>query len=122
MAALGNIGNAMPRPKQISSASLFGVQNNATGVTGLTATSEVPGSVALLLRNGILYDRTYADASTGVWSFYSGDNSGSQTYTIVTMTQAGGATGEVWRASITAGVATVTKIFSASRAFGFASA
>lgn len=120
MANLGNVGNVMARPVQISSASLFGIQNNTTGVTGLTATSEVPGSVALLLRNGILYDRTYTNASTGVWTFNSADNSGSQTYTIVTMTQAGGATGEVWIASVTAGVATVTKLFSATRALAFA--
>lgn len=120
MASLGNVGNAMPRPAQTSSASFFGTQNNATGVTGLTATSEVPGSYALLLRNGILYDRTRTNSSTGVWNFYSADNSGSQTYTIVTMTQAGGATGEVWVATVTAGVATVTKLFSATRNTAFA--
>ena len=115
MASLGNVGRAMPRPAQSASASFFGVQNNATGVTGLTAASEVPGSYALLLRNGILYDRTRTNPSTGVWTFYSADNSGSQTYTIVTMTQAGGATGEVWVATVSAGVASVVKKFSASR-------
>lgn len=122
MANLGNIGKSLAVPRAISSArSQFG-ENNRSLFVNITATSEVPGSVAILMRNGIYNDRTLSNPSTGVWQFNSGDDSGSQTYTIVTMTQAGGATGEVWRATVTNGVATVTKIFSSSRAFGFASA
>ena len=118
MANLGNVGLAVSRPFPTSAFSFFGTQN-PSGID-ITATSAIPGSFALLTRNGVLVERTRSSPSTGVWHFYSGDNSGSQTYTIVTMTQAGGATGEVWVASVVAGVATVTQLFEANRLVAFA--
>ena len=97
----------------------FNAPNTSVDITG---TSASPGSIAILIRNGVVVSRRYADPSTGVWHFYGVDDSGSQIYTIVTTTQSGGSTGEVWTSTVTSGVATTTKIFSSQRAVGYASA
>lgn len=115
MANLGNVGLCFGVPGLLSGFGIFGSSAPNTAVD-ITATSEIPGSLAVIDRNGVQVARAYTDPVTGVWHFYNLDDSGSQGYTIVTMTQAGGATGEVWIASVTGGVATVTKLFSASRA------
>jgi hypothetical protein len=67
-----------------------------------------------VLRNGVPNYRTRADGS-GNWSFYDMDDDGTQQYTIVSMTQTG-PTGEEWKATVSGSVATVTKLFSATRA------
>jgi hypothetical protein len=80
----------------------------------MTGVSTVPNSLVVLLRNGVPNYRTRADGS-GNWFFYDMDDDGTQQYTIVTMTQSG-PTGEEWKATVVGNVATVTKLFSATRA------
>jgi hypothetical protein len=117
MANRGNIGKCLAVPRVISYSRSFFGEGNRTVNTDMTGTSSVPGSIVLLSRNGVQIDRTHSNASTGVWHFYSAEDSGSLVYTVVTVTQSG-PTGEAWIASVAAGVATVSKIASSIRANG----
>ena len=113
MASLGDIGTYVPSGKVFAAWQFFTTNKQPTSVA-MTGVSTVPNSIVLLLRNGVTNYRTRADGS-GNWAFYDMDDDGTQQYTIVSVTQSG-PTGEEWSATVVGGVATVTKLFSATRA------
>lgn len=123
MANLGDVGFALPFPVIAPGYSTFGA-NQANPVVHVTIAgtgvniSSVPNAFLTISRNAVQNDRTRADGS-GVWYFYDLDNSGTQIYSVTAYTQ-DGATGEAWAVTIVAGVATVTKTFSAQRALAAA--
>lgn len=113
MASLGNVGVYIRVGKPYSAWQFF-TQNKQPTSVSMTGVSTVPFSFALLFRNGVLNYRARCDGS-GNWFFYDMDDSGTQSYTIITLTQ-DGPTGEEWVATVVGGTATVTKLFSATRA------
>ena len=117
MANLGDVGLACGISGSIGAYGLFGLETPSVSVD-ITATSSVPGSRALLMRNGVQIYRTISDATTGVWHFYNVDDSGSQPYTVMTTTQAGGGTGEVWTATVSGATVTVSKVAEYVRSYG----
>ncbi len=113
MANLGNVGHNFPISGETHSWQFFTFDKRPTSVT-MHGVSDIPSAFAVLTRNAVFNYRTRCDGS-GNWFFYDMDDSGGQIYSISTYTQEG-ATGEVWRATVTGNVVVVTKTFSSNRA------
>lgn len=113
MASLGNVGHTFYHGKAYQADQFFTSNKQPTSVN-MTGTSAVPFSYVSLFRNSVVLYRSRCDGS-GVWHFYDMDDSGTQLYTVISLTQ-DGPTGEEWSASVVGGTATVTKLFSATRA------
>jgi hypothetical protein len=117
VANLGNVGFNFRIGPPYAASQFFTLDKQPTSVdmafTG-TLASAIPFSFAILTRNANYQYQTRSDGS-GVFHFYDMDDSGSQVYSVSTYTQSG-PTGEAWTATVVGSVATVTKVFSASRA------
>ena len=122
MASLGNVGHTLKAPQNwVQCWHIWGLDKNPTQVdmafTGVNASS-VPYSYLILARNAVPNLRSRVDGS-GIGHFYGMDDSGGQVYSISSYTQ-NGPTGEAWTATVVGSVATVTKVFAASRAIAAA--
>lgn len=118
MANLGNVGYYFQSASgNLGGRGFYTVDKQPTPVE-MTAKSDIPFAYALLTRNAVLNYRTRCDGS-GNWYFYDMDDSGSQNYSIITVTQ-GNPTGEEWKATVVGTVVVVTKLFGAQRALAAA--
>lgn len=113
MASLGNIGNQIATPRPQGGFGFYTHNKQPTSVT-MSGNSDTPFAFIILFRNGVVQDRTRADAN-GDFAFYDMDDSLSQDYAAASYTQ-GGATGEAWVGTVVGSVATLTKTFSSQRA------
>lgn len=106
MAALGDIGRADVITPRLLAYGMFG-RNAAAAVTATIGAVVPMTNVFLITRAGMVIDSASADSS-GVARFYDMDNG------IYTAYSAG--TGDVWQVTVTAGSASVVKLFTSNRA------
>lgn len=120
MSNLGNVGHVVNVGMPAAADSFFDVKKQPTSVT-MHVVSAVPGSIAVLIKNGVIIPttgapggRTRADGSGNI-NFYDMEDSGSTPYYIYTL-----GTGEDWSATVVGNVVTITQLHAANRVNAYA--